>query len=157
MDGRTRLSCGYLLDAKVTFCSVKSSNRNTKSYSNCGIISCAYPYFHIHSSLWHSNSIISKGKILHLSSQNLILFLSPLFSYFPPSSLVTAHFQESWACTHWILSHHSRKKSPWAHPLFQPSRGRVQPHSDRSLWSGWWAACWGNPIGLKLMQTEGGL
>lgn len=113
----------------------------------------------MHSYLWQTNSTSSKGKPSTLLSQILpllFLSLSILFVYCPPSSSVIAHFQESWVCTHQPLTRHSRQQFPWAHPLPQPSRGTVQPHSNLSGQTGR-TACWGNPAGSRWMWTDRGL
>lgn len=102
---------------------------------------CLYPYFHIHSHLCQSSSTSSKGKTLY-SSLRFLPFYSFPFPLFIMSSFILNYcsLALSRVCTHPVLSRHSREQFPWAHPLPQPSRGRVQPPSNLSGQTGG-AAC----------------
>lgn len=144
--------CWDQLDAKVTVQPMKNSNGSTSPRQWPWHLPSAYPYPHIRSDFWQSNSTSSKGKTLHLSPLSDAAFIPCPFLHIlllHPPSLLTSQKAEP-AHSRW--SHDNREGVPWARPLSQTSKGRVQPHSDLSGQTGG-AACWGNPAGLKWIET----
>lgn len=104
------------------------------SYDNPGLLTRA--------GLHQSHSAVSTDKTCRLSSEMLLLLLSHLFLYCPPSPSIMAHLQGNW--TRAAGPELPRQGAMPACTVPQPS---IQP--DR------WAACWGHPAGLKWVQAEG--